>query len=107
MTKQLEILVESRRIEPVAAVPGEISSAWETAVETLRDSVLEGMSNRTSFTVTYQAALQCCAAVLRGAGYRTTGRDHHHNSFAGVIAPRGWRRFTSSPRHRPDAADAA
>jgi hypothetical protein len=86
MTKQLEILLESRRIEPVAVVPGEVGSAWEAAVETLRDSVLEGMSNRTTFTVTYQAALQCCAAVLRGAGYRTTGRDHHHNSFAGVIA---------------------
>lgn len=86
MTKQLEILAESRRIEPVAVVPGEIISAWETAVETLRDSVLEGMSNRTAVTVTYQAALQCCAAVLRGAGYRTIGRDHHHNSFAGVIA---------------------
>ncbi|HYH80438.1 MAG TPA: hypothetical protein VEX86_11600 [Longimicrobium sp.] len=86
MTARLEILVESRRIEALPAADEEVASAWEKALRTLRSSRLEGLDVEPAFTLAYQSALQCCAAVLRAAGYRAIGRDHHHSIFAGVAA---------------------
>lgn len=86
MTPRLQILVDSRRIEAMPATDGEVASAWEKALRTLRSSRLEELDVEPAFTLAYQSALQGSAAVLRAAGYRAIGRDHHHSIFAGVAA---------------------
>jgi hypothetical protein len=86
MSDRLKILVDSRRIEPHPAADDEVAILWEKAVRALRSSRAEVLDLDTAFTVAYQATLQGSAAVLRAAGYRTVGRDHHHSIFAGVAA---------------------
>lgn len=86
MTPRLQILVDSRRIEALPATDEEVASAWDKALRTLRSSRVAGLDVEPAFTLAYQAALQGAAAVLRAAGYRAVGRDHHHSIFAGVAA---------------------
>ncbi len=90
MTERLKILMDSRRIEAYPAADDEVAFFWEKAVRTLRssrDGVLAGVVDvESAFSLAYQAALQGYTAVLRAAGYRTVGRDHHHSTFAGVAA---------------------
>jgi hypothetical protein len=86
MSERLQILVDSRRIEALAAGDDEVSSQWSKALRTLRSSRGSGLDTDSAFTLAYQAALQVASAVLRAAGYRAVGRDHHHSIFAGVSA---------------------
>ena len=83
---RLKILVDSRRIEAHPAADDEVSLLWEKALRTLGSSRVDGLDVESAFTLAYQAALQGSAAVLRAAGYRTVGHDHHHSIFAGVAA---------------------
>ena len=90
MTERLRILVDSRRVEVHPAADDEVAFLWEKAVRTLRSSragVLAGVVDIDSaFSLAYQSAFQGSTAVLRAAGYRAVGRDHHHSTFAGVAA---------------------
>jgi len=86
MNDRLEILLQSRQIEERPAPDAEVRSAWEKAVMTRRS--VAGMRDfpETEFSIIYTSALQAGTAVLRCAGDRTRGGDHHHNTFAGVAA---------------------
>lgn len=86
MTGRLQILVESRRLEVLPAADDEVASSWDKALGSLRSARGPRVEVEPAFTLTYQAALQASAAVLRAAGYRAIGRDHHHSTFAGVAA---------------------
>jgi hypothetical protein len=86
MTDRIAILVESRRIEALPAADDEVASSWDKALRSMRSSQAPVLEVEPAFTLAYQAALQAGAAVLRAAGYRAIGRDHHHSIFAGVAA---------------------
>ena len=59
---------------------------WQKAVQSLRSSELVGLDADAAFTLAYQAALQAATAVIRAAGYRAKGGDHHHHTFAATAA---------------------
>jgi hypothetical protein len=83
---RIEIMLASRQIEEGAAVEGEVEGLWRKAVQTRASAAVAGLDPSARFTLTYQAALQAAAAVIRAAGFRTRGEGHHHHTFATVAA---------------------
>lgn len=86
MNPRIQIMIESRHLEEVAAAEGEVEGLWRKAVQTRTSSAAAGLDPNAQFTLAYQAALQASMAVLRAAGLRVRGDAHHHHTFAGVAA---------------------
>ncbi|HEX8903218.1 MAG TPA: hypothetical protein VF771_00075 [Longimicrobiaceae bacterium] len=86
MNERVQILLQSRQLEERSAPDAEVRSAWEKAIATRRSVETTGRYPESDFSLIYQSALQASTAVLRCAGYRTRGGDHHHNTFTGVAA---------------------
>lgn len=85
MNPRLEILLQSRDLAEHAAEDDEVVWMWEKAVMGIRNST-RGLDPPIEFAVAYTAAFQAATAVLFACGYRASGRDHHHNTFAAVKA---------------------
>jgi hypothetical protein len=79
-------MLESRQLEESTAAEGEVEGLWRKAVQTRSSSTVAGLDPNSRFTLTYQAALQAAAAVVRAAGFRARGEAHHHDTFAAVAA---------------------
>jgi hypothetical protein len=88
MNPRLEILLESRDLLEHDATEDEIAALWAKAVQALENS-RRGLDPLIEFVVAYHAALQAGTSLLAARGYRPGGRDHHHNTFAGVGALAG------------------
>lgn len=86
MNERLTILLASRQLEERPAPDAEVRSAWEKAIATWKSVVPGQLHPESEFTLAYQAGLQAGTAVLRCAGFRARGGDHHFNTFAGVAA---------------------
>ena len=85
---RIQIMLDSREIEQLAAPDEEVVGMWRKATTTLRSSAVHGLEEDpdSRFTLMYQAALQGATAVVRAAGYRVKGDDNHHITYAAVAA---------------------
>jgi hypothetical protein len=90
MNARLQVMLESRQLEALAAPDAEVLGMWAKAVRSFHSSTLAGLDGDASFTLAYQAALQLATALVRAAGYRTRGEAHHHHTFAAVAAGSEW-----------------
>ncbi|HEU0079718.1 MAG TPA: hypothetical protein VFQ76_18815 [Longimicrobiaceae bacterium] len=86
MNPRIQVMLDSRQLEALAAEDAEVEGMWAKAVRTLRSSEVAGLDPDSAFTLVYQAALQASTTVLRAAGYRVRGEGHHHHTFAAVAA---------------------
>ena len=86
MNARIQVMLESRQIEEVAAKDDEVRGMWAKAMRSLQSSTVPGLDADAVFTLAYQAALQAATAVVRAAGYRAKGDGHHHHTFAAVAA---------------------
>lgn len=86
MNKRINIMLQSRQIEELAAVDEEVAMVWGKALETYRASSTPGLTGDPALSLVYQAALQAATAVVRAAGYRVRGAGHHHHTFTTVAA---------------------
>jgi hypothetical protein len=85
MNARLQVMVESRELEEAEAPDREVVARWHKAVVTYRDAGKDlGADSR--LTLCYQAALQACTALVRAAGFRVLGKDHHRHTFEAVHA---------------------
>lgn len=86
MNPRIQVMLDSRQIEPLAADDQEVVGMWSKAARTLRSSAVDGLDPDARFTLAYQAALQAATAIVRAAGYRVRGDGHHQHTFAAVAA---------------------
>ena len=85
MNARLQIMVDSREIEAADARDGEIIARWRKAVATHRDAAKDlGPDSR--LILYYQAGLQAATALVRSAGFRVLGADHHRHTFEALRA---------------------
>lgn len=85
MNARLRIMVDSRELEDAEAPDREVVARWRKAVETYRDAGKDlGADSR--LTLYYQAGLQAATALIRAAGFRVLGSDHHRHTFEAVRA---------------------
>lgn len=85
MNARLQIMLESREIEQSPAPGREVAARWRKAVGTWRDAAKDlGPDSR--LTLYYQAALQAATALIRAAGFRVLGTDHHRHTFKALRA---------------------
>lgn len=78
MNARLQIMLDSRQLEALAAGDDEIAGMWSKAVRTLRSSGVPGLDADAAYTLAYQAALQAATALVRAAIYdwqSTTSED--------------------------------
>ena len=82
MNPRLQMMVESREVEPFAAPDEEVAARWRRAVRSYADS-RKGLSVESMVTLCYQAGLQAATAIVRAAGYRvrTSASGHHRLTF--------------------------
>jgi hypothetical protein len=86
---RLRVMVEdSRELEELPAGDAEIVGMWRKALQSFRDSMLEGLSADAALVLGYQAALQVASVVVRAAGYRVKDRPrgHHRIAFEALAA---------------------
>jgi hypothetical protein len=90
MNARIQILLDSRDIEELAAEDAEVVGMWRKATRTLQSAAAEGLDDDpdSRFTLLYQAALQGATAVVRAAGYRVRG-DHNHQIVFSTVAALG------------------
>jgi hypothetical protein len=85
MNARLQIMVDSREIEEAEAPGREVLARWRKAVGTYRDAERD-LGRDSRLTLYYQAALQAATALVRAAGFRVLGTDHHRHTFEAVRA---------------------
>lgn len=85
MTPRLAIMVDSREIEQAEAPDREVGARWRKAVATYQDAGKD-LGSDSRLTLYYQAGLQAATALVRAAGYRVMGADHHRHTFEAVRA---------------------
>lgn len=85
MNARLQIMVDSREIEAAEAPDREVAARWRKAVGTYRDAGKD-LGPDTKLTLYYQAALQAATALVRAAGFRVLGTDHHRHTFEALRA---------------------
>lgn len=83
---RIQVMVESRQLEALAADDAEVLGMWRKAVRSYQSSSIPELDADAAFTLTYQAALQLATALIRATGYRIRGEAHHHQTFAAVAA---------------------
>ena len=88
LNPRIQILLDSRDIEELAAADAEVLGMWGKATRTYRSAGVPGLEDDPDarFTLLYQAALQGATAVVRAAGYRVRGDHNHRITFATVAA---------------------
>jgi hypothetical protein len=85
MNARLQIMVDSHELEEAKAPDREVAARWRKAVKTYRDAGKDlGADSR--LTLYYQAGLQAATALVRAAGFRVLGADHHRHTFEAVRA---------------------
>lgn len=85
MNPRLRIMIDSRELEQAEAPDREVAARWRKAAETYRDAGQDlGADSR--LTLYYQASLQAATALVRAAGFRVVGADHHRHTFEAVRA---------------------
>ena len=85
MNARLRIMVDSREIEEADAPDREVAARWRKALATREDAGKDlGADSR--LTLYYQAGLQAATALVRAAGFRVLGTDHHRHTFEAVRA---------------------
>jgi hypothetical protein len=83
----LEYLLDEKRLKRAAATPESIAALWQKAVESARDSELDGMSIDGALRAAYDAGHAAALALLAGYGLRTgSGRGHHEVAFSVAAA---------------------
>jgi hypothetical protein len=85
MNARLQIMVDSREIEAAEAPDREVAARWRKAVGTYQDAGKDlGQDSR--LTLYDQAGLQAATALVRAAGFRVLGTDHHRHTFEAIRA---------------------
>lgn len=85
MNERLQIMVDSREIEEAEAPDREVVARWRKAVGTYQDAGKD-LGPNSRLTLYYQAGLQAATALVRAAGFRVLGTDHHRHTFEAVRA---------------------
>lgn len=85
MNARLRIMVDSREIEEAEAPDREVVARWHKAEGTSRDAGKD-LGQESRLTLYYQAGLQAATALVRAAGFRVLGTDHHRHTFEAVHA---------------------
>jgi hypothetical protein len=90
MKMSLNEWLEKGWVKAHRAAPLEIRNLLQIADRDIRQSRVQGLDNDTRLSLSYNAALQCCAAALSAAGYRAShGAYHYHliQSLAFTLKP--------------------
>jgi hypothetical protein len=83
----LDYLLEEKRLKRGAATPESIAALWQKAVESARDSELDGMSIDGALRAAYDAGHAAALALLAAYDLRTgSGRGHHEVAFSVAAA---------------------
>jgi hypothetical protein len=83
----LEYLLEQKRLKRGAATPESIAALWQKAVESARDSELDGLSIDGALRAAYEAGHAAALALLAAYDLRTgSGQGHHEVAFSVAAA---------------------
>jgi len=86
MNARRRIMVESRELEEAKSPDAEVAARWRKAVQTYSDAERDLLSPDSRLTPYYQAGPQAATALVRAAGYRVLGTDHHRHTFEALRA---------------------
>jgi hypothetical protein len=78
-------MVDSREIEEADAPDREVVARWRKAMGTYRDAAKDP-GDDSKLTLYYQAGLQAATGLIRAAGFRVLGTDHHLHTFEALRA---------------------
>lgn len=106
MNERINIMLQSRQIEELAAVDEEVTMVWGKALDTYRASSTPGLTGDPALSLVYQAALQAATAVVRAAGYRVRGGRPPSPHVRHGRRPGSRRPLHGGPLARPGSADA-